>query len=62
MEVHAVETVIELIRCGFSTDLEGTLFPLYLLYDNNLKNIWIWLFLEKYLILVTKNNYFSQME
>lgn len=26
MEVHAVETVIELIRCGFSTDLEGTLF------------------------------------
>lgn len=27
MEVHAVETVIELIRCSLSIDLEGTLFP-----------------------------------
>lgn len=34
MEVDAVETVIELIRCSLSTDLEG--FPLLcLLYDKS---------------------------
>lgn len=44
MEVDAVETVIELIRCSLSTDLEGFLYVYYMI---NFTNIRIGLFLEK---------------
>lgn len=44
MEVDAVETVIELIRCSLSTDLEGFLYVYYMI---NFTNIRIGLFPEK---------------